>query len=87
VRRETEQITKHYSDEDLKQRKTWYSPAAEAYNKARPHYPRALIDRVIELTQLPADAIILEIGCGPGTATVTFAELVQLGRSKLTIER
>ncbi len=81
--KEPEQITEHYSDKDLKQRKTWYSPAAEAYNKARPHYPKALIDRVIELTQLPSDAIILEIGCGPGTATVTFAEL---GFSMLCLE-
>jgi SAM-dependent methyltransferase len=72
--KEPEQTAKHYADKDLDQRKTWYSPAAEAYNQARPHYPRALIDRVIELTQLPADAIILEIGCGPGTATVTFAD-------------
>ena len=62
------QTTKQYSNKDLKQRGTWYSPAAEAYNKARPHYPRALIDRVIELTQLANDATILEIGCGPGTA-------------------
>ncbi len=68
---------------DLKQRKSWYSSTAEAYNKARPHYPRVLIDRVIELTQLPADAIILEIGCGPGTATVTFAEL---GYSMICLE-
>ena len=68
------QPTKHYSSKDLQQRKTWYSPAAEAYNQARPHYPRALIDWVIELTQLSKDATILEIGCGPGTATVPFAE-------------
>jgi 16S rRNA A1518/A1519 N6-dimethyltransferase RsmA/KsgA/DIM1 with predicted DNA glycosylase/AP lyase activity len=67
----------------LEQRRTWYSPAAEAYNKARPHYPKALIDRVVELTQLADDATVLEIGCGPGTATVTFAEL---GFSMLCLE-
>jgi len=73
--KDTKQTNKQYSKKDLEQRKTWYSPAAEAYNKARPHYPKVLIERVIELTQLANDATILEIGCGPGTATVTFAEL------------
>ncbi len=77
------QTTKQYANKDLNQRRTWYSPAAEAYDKARPHYPRALIDRAIELTQLANDATILEIGCGPGTATVTFAEL---GFSMLCLE-
>lgn len=74
---------KQYSNKDLEQRKTWYSPAAEAYNKARPRYPKTLIERVIELTQLANDTTILEIGCGPGTATVTFAEL---GFSMLCLE-
>ncbi|MEM9449988.1 MAG: hypothetical protein AAGA75_15800 [Cyanobacteria bacterium P01_E01_bin.6] len=55
------QTTKQYANKDLKQRRTWYSPVAEAYNKVRPYYPRALIDRVIELTQLADDATILEI--------------------------
>ncbi|PZD73263.1 putative methyltransferase [Acaryochloris thomasi RCC1774] len=71
---DTEQADKQYSNKDLEQRRTWYSPAAEAYNKARPHYPKALINRVVELTQLTDNARILEIGCGPGTATVAFAE-------------
>lgn len=31
-----------YSSRDLEQRKNWYSPAAEAYNKARPRYPQDL---------------------------------------------
>jgi hypothetical protein len=73
VIQEPEQPTRHYSDKDLKQRKTWYSPAAEAYNKARPDYPRALINGVIELTQLPADAIILEIVCLRCFAALTEA--------------
>lgn len=69
------QPIKQYSNKGLEQKRTWYSPVVEAYNKTRPQYPKALVDRVVELTQLPNSATILEIGCGPGTATVTFAEL------------
>ena len=57
----------------LEQRKTWYSQVANAYNRARPRYPRELISRAIELAQLSPQAAILEIGCGPGTATVEWA--------------
>lgn len=81
--KDSKQTTEHYFNKDLNLRKTWYSAAAEAYNKARPRYPKMLINRVVELAQLPDDAIILEIGCGPGTATVTFA---QLGFSMLCLE-
>ncbi len=56
-------------------RKNWYNSVADAYNKARPSYPQQLITRAVELAKLPSDAILLEIGCGPGTATVTFAKL------------
>ncbi|MCP2731414.1 class I SAM-dependent methyltransferase [Limnofasciculus baicalensis] len=56
-------------------RKNWYSQVADAYNKTRPSYPQQLITRAVELAKLPSDAILLEIGCGPGTATVTFAKL------------
>lgn len=68
---------------DLEERKTWYSPAAEAYNKARPRYPQQLIQRAVELTQLQDNANILEVGCGPGIATVAFAKL---GYSMLCVE-
>ncbi len=65
------QVGAHTSE----QRKTWYSSVADAYNRVRPRYPQALINRAVELAQLPADAQILELGCGPGIATVPFAEL------------
>lgn len=77
------EVLKSYSDKDLEKRKTWYSPAAEAYNKARPRYPQQLIERAVELAQLRDDANILEVGCGPGIATVTFAKL---GYSMLCVE-
>lgn len=57
------------------QRKNWYSEVADAYNKVRPRYPHELINSAVQLAHLPAEAIILEIGCGPGTATTAFAQL------------
>ncbi|GBF80529.1 class I SAM-dependent methyltransferase [Aphanothece sacrum] len=77
-----EQLKDLYS-KDLKQRSNWYSPAAEAYNKVRPRYPQILVDQVIELAQITANTRILEVGCGPGIATVSFAKL---GCSILCIE-
>jgi SAM-dependent methyltransferase len=70
------QTISSYSERNLEQRKNWYSPAAEAYNKARPRYPQELIHQVIEITQLSSSSKILEVGCGPATATVAFAQLV-----------
>ncbi|MEW6491626.1 MAG: class I SAM-dependent methyltransferase [Cyanobacteriota bacterium] len=55
------------------QRKNWYSEVADAYNRARPRYPKELIDRAVEVAQLHKDATILEVGCGPGIATIPFA--------------
>ncbi len=56
------------------QRKDWYSDVADEYEQARPSYPQELINRAVEIAQLPQDAVILELGCGPGKATTTFAE-------------
>ena len=72
-----------YSSKNLEQRKNWYSPAAEAYDQVRPRYPQDLIRQVIDIVQLSSDSKILEIGCGPGTATVGFTEL---GSSILCLE-
>ncbi|GAB4191864.1 MAG: class I SAM-dependent methyltransferase [Coleofasciculaceae cyanobacterium] len=69
--------------QDLEQQKSWYSAVADAYNRVRPRYPKELIGRVVELAQLQNDAIILEVGCGPGTATAAFA---QLGFSMVCLE-
>ncbi|ALF54500.1 methyltransferase [Nostoc piscinale CENA21] len=72
-----------FAKKDLEVRKNWYSPAAEAYNKARPRYPQDFIEQVIQISQLTKDSRILEVGCGPGTATISFA---QLGYSMLCLE-
>jgi SAM-dependent methyltransferase len=75
--------TEHIATYTFQQRKNWYSEIANAYHKTRPRYPQQLINRVIELAELPAGANILELGCGPGIATVPFAEL---GFSMLCLE-
>ena len=60
---------------DLEQRKHWYSPAAEAYFRARPRYPQELVDQVVEIAQISSSSTLLEIGCGPAIATPEFAAL------------
>ncbi len=72
-----------YSSTDLEERKNWYSPAAKAYDRARPRYPQELIQQVVEIAQLSIDSKILEVGCGPATATIAFA---QLGFSLVCLE-
>lgn len=77
------QLIDSYASRDLEQRKNWYSPAALAYDQARPRYPQALIQQVTDIAQLSSQSKILEVGCGPATATVAFA---QLGCSMLCLE-
>jgi protein-L-isoaspartate O-methyltransferase len=64
------------SSKTLADRKNWYSPAAQAYGLARPPYPIEVIQQVTELAELTDQSVMLEIGCGPGTATVDFAPVV-----------
>jgi SAM-dependent methyltransferase len=70
-----EQILRSCYSKDLEQRKHWYGSVADDYNKVRPRYLQNLIDRVVGLAQLSSDATILEVGCGPGNATIAFARL------------
>jgi SAM-dependent methyltransferase len=56
------------------QRQNWYSEVAMAYDQVRPRYAPALIEGAIAAAQLPAAATILELGCGPGIATLPLAE-------------
>ncbi len=64
------------SRKTLADRKNWYSPAAQAYGLARPSYPIEVIQQVTALAELTDQSAMLEIGCGPGTATVDFAPVV-----------
>ncbi len=78
-----EEQFKHIYSQDLSEKKTWYSSIAEAYNRTRPRYPKQLINRIVELAKLTPNATILELGCGPGIATVEFAKL---GFSMVSLE-
>ncbi|WP_198949765.1 bifunctional 2-polyprenyl-6-hydroxyphenol methylase/3-demethylubiquinol 3-O-methyltransferase UbiG [Synechococcus sp. 1G10] len=72
-----------YSGRSLEQRAAWYGPAAEAYARARPAYDPTLLGQVITAAGLTASSRVLELGCGPGTAT---AGLAPLGCSMLCLE-
>lgn len=74
---------KGWSSRSLEQRAAWYGPAAEAYSRARPAYDPALIGQVVAAAGLTASSSVLELGCGPGTAT---AALAPLGCSLLALE-
>ena len=53
--------------------RTTFDAIVRDYDELRPHYPQALIEDAIALSGLPPGGHILEIGCGPGTATLPFA--------------
>ncbi|WP_271254961.1 class I SAM-dependent methyltransferase [Pseudanabaena sp. Chao 1811] len=69
------EVVNDYAGKDLGERKTWYGSVADAYNRVRPRYPSEIINRTLQLAQLPPQAKILELGCGPAIATVNFAKL------------
>ena len=54
--------------------RTLFDEAAEAYAGVRPGYPEALIDDAIRLAGIPPQGRILEVGCGPGNATIPLAK-------------
>jgi SAM-dependent methyltransferase len=49
-----------------------FGEVADLYDRARPGYPAALVDDVLESCGLPAPRV-LEVGAGTGKATVAFA--------------
>jgi trans-aconitate methyltransferase len=51
-----------------------FDQIANLYKAARPDYPEALIDDVVSQADLKQDDKILEVGCGTGQATKSFAE-------------
>jgi SAM-dependent methyltransferase len=51
-----------------------FEDVADLYNEVRPGYPEQLVEDVIALSQLPPGGHILEVGAGPGNATVLFAQ-------------
>lgn len=58
-----------------------FEASADLYTQAS--YPDALIEDIVNLSNLPPGGKILEIGCGPGNATIPLA---QRGYTLLAIE-
>jgi SAM-dependent methyltransferase len=52
-----------------------FDEAAALYQRARPEYPEALYDRLLEVTGLTPPARLLEVGCATGKATLPLARL------------
>ena len=50
--------------------RTTFDEAADLYQDARPDYPKALLDRLMQGTGVGPGAQVLEVGAGPGKATV-----------------
>ena len=66
--------------------KKTFDSAAAGYQAARPEYPAELFEDLLSLTALAPPASFLEVGCGPGKATVPLAKrgfqitAIELGR-------
>jgi SAM-dependent methyltransferase len=65
-------MTSNRNRNDL--RRTFDSVAA-SYADARPTYPPELIEALVEATGIGPDSVLLEVGCGPGIATLPLAAL------------
>jgi SAM-dependent methyltransferase len=60
-----------------------FEQVADLYEEIRSGYPEELVEDILGLSSIASDGRILEIGCGPGNATVSFA---RRGYSILAIE-
>ncbi|MEV4173254.1 class I SAM-dependent methyltransferase [Nonomuraea sp. NPDC049709] len=64
-----------------------FDRAAATYQDARPDYPAELFSDLLRITGLTPPAHLLEVGCGPGKATLPLARLgfritaVELGQA------
>lgn len=70
-----------------------FDQGALLYDEARPGYPEALFDDVVSISGMPPDGRILEIGCGTGQATISFARggyrilCIELGENLAAVAR
>jgi SAM-dependent methyltransferase len=62
------------AQKDRERRRSTFDEAAELYDRARPGYPTALLDDLVELAGIGPGSRVLEIGPGTGQATVPLAE-------------
>lgn len=60
-------------ESDRQRRGATFDRVAALYDETRPGYPEGLIDAVAALGGPAATARILEVGCGPGNATLPLA--------------
>lgn len=49
-----------------------FEEKADQYTQDR--YPEALIEAIVNRSGIPPEGRILEVGCGPGNATISFAQ-------------
>ena len=56
-----------------RERKKTFNTVAALYDEVRPGYPEPLVEDVIGLSGIGEGGRILEVGCGPGKATLPFA--------------
>jgi SAM-dependent methyltransferase len=59
---------------DPDERRLSFDKIAEAYDQYRPGYPAEMIEHIERTARLGPRSRLLEIGCGPGKATILFAE-------------
>lgn len=50
-----------------------FGKIAELYDEVRPEYPQQMVSDLLQWSELPGQARLLEIGCGTGIATRLFA--------------
>jgi SAM-dependent methyltransferase len=60
-------------DGDRQQLRTTFDSAADLYQQARPDYPEALYDALVQAAGLSVGDRLLEIGCATGKATIPLA--------------
>jgi SAM-dependent methyltransferase len=74
-------------------RRITFEEVADLYSESCPCYPEPLVDDVISHSKIPEGGRILEIGCGPGNATILFARrsfeilAIELGHNLSAIAR
>jgi SAM-dependent methyltransferase len=62
------------AERDIDRRRLAFGGVAELYDAARPAYPPAVIDELIDAAELEPGAQVLEVGAGTGKATRMLAE-------------
>ncbi len=57
-----------------REKRTSFEKVADIYEERRSGYPDEVIEDIVKLSKIAFGGKILEIGCGPGNATVPFAK-------------